>query len=276
MRPVLLKTSLKKKRLVIPVFIPFAGCAHRCVFCDQFGITGARSLPDAGEVARIIEGHLSTWKGGGAKEVAFYGGSFTALSAEEQRRYLTVAKRYVDDFSIDSIRVSTRPDAVTDEIAAMLRGYSVDMVELGVQSMSDEVLALSGRGHTAADSEGALVVLRSNGMSVGVQIMPGLPGDTAETVLETARKVAALKPDFVRIYPTLVLKGTPLHKMYLRGEYRPWEIAEMAEACRQAMRIFEAASVRVIRVGLQPTKELVENLVAGPYHPSFRQYIENV
>lgn len=263
----------RKKKLIIPVFIPFAGCAHQCVFCDQNGITGQKKLPSKDEVENTINTHLSTWKRGGEIEVAFYGGSFTGLSIDEQSFYLGIISSYINRGLIHSIRVSTRPDYIDHERADFLSTHSVKTVELGVQSMSDEVLKLSGRNHTAAHTINAIRTLKEMGFITGVQIMPGLPGDTVETILMTAGELTKPSPDFARVYPTLVLKNTPLHRMFLRGEYRPWALEEMVDVCRQIAKIFEAASIPIIKFGLQPTDELRKNIMAGPFHPSFRQLL---
>lgn len=264
----------RKKQLIIPVFLPFAGCLHQCVFCDQAGITGARAQPDAGAVRRTIDEHLASWKGAGTKEVAFYGGSFTALTPESQKAYLEIAYEYVLGGDIDSIRLSTRPDRVSIDSCSFLMSYGVRTVELGAQSMSDEVLRLSGRGHSAGDTRTAVKTLREAGLNVGLQLMPGLPGDTRATIIMTAEEAARLRPGFVRIYPALVLKGTPLYRMYCSGLYAPWPLMEMVDICRWISTVFREAKIPVIRMGLQPTAELENSLAAGPYHPSFRQLVE--
>lgn len=264
----------RKKQLIIPVFLPFAGCLHQCVFCDQFGITGADAQPDAGAVRRTIDEHLASWKGAGTKEIAFYGGSFTALTPESQKAYLEIAFEYVLSGVIDSIRLSTRPDCVRIDSCSFLMSYGVRTVELGAQSMSDTVLRLSGRGHNVDDTRRAVKVLRDSGLNVGLQLMPGLPGDTRMTIITTADEAARLRPDFVRIYPVLVLKGTPLYRMYRSGLYAPWPLIEMVDICRGISAVFREAKIPVIRMGLQPTAELEKSLVAGPYHPSFRSLVE--
>ncbi|MFQ5735821.1 MAG: elongator complex protein 3 [Thermodesulfobacteriota bacterium] len=267
----------RKKRLIIPVFIPFGGCPHQCVFCDQTGITGGSEMPDAADVRSTVEAYLSTWEksgGAGPREVAFYGGSFTGLAEEVQDAYLEAAAEYIRQGRVDSIRLSTRPDYVDAGVARRLRGYGVGAVELGVQSMSDDVLRLSGRGHTASQTRDAVGVLKAEGLQAGVQIMPGLPGDTVQTVLSTVEEVIALRPAFARIYPTLVLRDTPLYTMYRRGDYAPWGLDEMVSVCREASALFRAAGVKVIRMGLQPTGDLAASFVSGPFHPSFRQLVE--
>lgn len=267
----------RKKRLIIPVFIPFGGCPHQCVFCDQTGITGKAEMPCTDEVNSTIETYLSTWEkagGKGPREVAFYGGSFTGLPKEQQAVYLKTARRFIEEGRMDSVRLSTRPDYMDAGTARFLNGYGVGTVELGAQSMSDAVLKLSGRGHSAADTERAVRVLKEAGIETGIQIMPGLPGDTEETIISTVEETIQLKPAFVRIYPTLVLKDTPLHAMYRAGRYAPWALDEMVPVCKKAAGLFRAAGIPVIRMGLQPTEDLTKALVCGPYHPSFRQLVE--
>ncbi|MCC6502238.1 MAG: radical SAM protein [Deltaproteobacteria bacterium] len=262
------------RRLIIPIFIPFGGCAHQCVFCDQKGITGKAALPGLDEVRQTIEKYLSTWKGKGEKEAAFYGGSFTGLPLDIQNGYLECAGAFVESGKLDSLRLSTRPDYISVEIAAFLRERHVETVELGAQSMVDEVLKASGRGHTAEQTAQAVRVLKDSGMKTGLQLMPGLPGDTFDSVMLTMEEAVKLAPDFVRLYPSLVLKDTPLHRMYLEGSYKPWALDDMVEACAAAKKLFDKAGIPIIRMGLQTTDELVESIVAGPFHPSFRQLVE--
>lgn len=266
----------RKKRLIIPIFIPFGGCPNQCVFCDQEGITGNDAMPSLEEVRTTIESYLATWKGKGEKEAAFYGGSFTGLPKDVQIRYLKEAYGFVAASRIDSIRLSTRPDYINPDIAAYLKEYGVKTVELGVQSMSDEVLRKSGRGHSREDTMKAVKTLKEHGFTIGLQFMPGLPGDDEAAIIDTADEIIALAPDFVRIYPTLILKGTPLHKMYQRGEYAPWPLEKMAAVCGKLSALFSGASIPIIRMGLQPTAELEKSLIAGPYHPSFRQLVEGL
>lgn len=265
----------RKKRLIIPIFIPFGGCPNQCVFCDQKGITGGSALPSIKEVTDTIDSYLSTWKGTGVKEAAFYGGTFTALPEGVQLDYLNAAYGYIKSGKLDNLRISTRPDRITGDIAVYLKGHGVRTVELGVQSMSGEVLRLSGRGHSPKDTVDAVKLLKGFGFETGAQIMPGLPGDTLDSILMTAEAIIALRPDFVRIYPTLVLKNTPLYKMFLSGDYKAWSLEEMVSLCREVSKRFKEADIPVIRMGLQPTADLEANLAAGPYHPSFRQLVEN-
>ncbi|MDH4227515.1 MAG: radical SAM protein [Deltaproteobacteria bacterium] len=264
----------RKKQLIIPIFAPFGGCDKRCVFCDQKKISGASSFPTSAQIEADIEKYLSTWRGGGLKEAAFYGGSFTAIPEVEQRRMLSAAHSFVASGRLDSIRVSTRPDSIDSAVLKLLIGYGVKTIELGVQSFDDEVLKLSGRPHSAADVKRAAVLIKENGLRLGLQLMPGLPGDTEEKATASAEEAAALKPDFVRIYPTLVIKGTELERMYNSGAYEPWTLDRMAMLCSKMLGVFGGFGIKVIRVGLQPTVELEKNIAAGPYHPAFRDMVE--
>lgn len=264
----------RKKQLIIPVFIPSAGCPDICVFCDQKGITGARGLPSIEDIVSTVERYLSTWKGAGRRELAFYGGTFTGLAPDIQKKYLALAQGLVAEDRVHGVRVSTRPDYVSPAIAALLKTSGVATVELGVQSMSDKVLLLSKRGHSSGHTMQAVGILKQAGLKVGAQIMPGLPGDTPETIIDTAKQTIKLMPDFVRIYPCLVLKDTALYEMHQRGEFKPWDIDEMTTVCRVLYGLFKDAGIPVIRWGLQDTESLRESLVAGPYHPSFRQVVE--
>lgn len=268
-----IRSSMAHKRLIIPIFIPFGGCPHKCVFCDQEGISAAKRMPTPQEVSGTIELYLSTWKGNGIREAAFYGGSFTGLPESVQKEYLDAAAPYLKDGRLDALRLSTRPDYINSRICDFLKERGVATVELGVQSMDEHVLHLSGRGHGPDAAVQAVRVLKEAGLKVGLQFMPGLPGDTRETVIETTKRVIALAPDFVRVYPSIVLKDTALHRMYLSGRYTPWPLDEMVSVCVEVKRELDLAGIPVIRMGLQPTKELESSIAAGPYHPSFRQLV---
>ncbi len=262
--------------MIIPFFIPHAGCPHQCVFCNQKNITGQTKSVAASSVPQRIEEYLRTADAAPVR-VAFYGGSFTALPMEMQREYLEAAFPYVKERRIAGIRVSTRPDSISTEVLALLKSYHVDTVELGVQSMDDSVLALSGRGHTASDTIQAARLLHEWGFTVGLQLMPGLPGDTEEGFGHTIEITIALRPAFVRLYPALVIKDTPLESLYREGRFLPLSLEEAVARCRNAMLRFEEAGIMVIRMGLQPTEELEKpgTVVAGPYHPAFRQVVES-
>jgi histone acetyltransferase (RNA polymerase elongator complex component) len=263
--------------LIVPFFISHQGCPHQCVFCNQKKINGnGGELPAACELLDKIDAYrsLSRHKPVG---VAFYGGTFTSLPMIVMERLLMPLQPLLAQGEIDSIRVSTRPDSVDAGIAEFLLRLGVRTVELGVQSMDDEVLALSGRGHTAAHTAEACRILRAVGMEVGMQLMPGLPGDTEVKTLSSLNAVLALCPDFLRIYPTLVIVGTKLATLYETGQYAPLSLDEAVRLCKIMLHAALAAEVKVIRIGLQPTDELEASgsILAGPYHPAFRQLVES-
>lgn len=230
---------------------------------------------DPSSIPRTINEHLRSMRTPERVQVAFYGGSFTALPVGTQTIYLEAVRPFIDSGMIENIRLSTRPDAVTADVLALLKQYQVKTVELGVQSMSDHVLALSSRGQSAADTLNAVTLLRDHGFDIGMQLMPGLPGDTPGTFRETVARVIALRPLFVRIYPAVVIKGTPLEDLYRGGSYRPLSLGEAIELCREAFERFERSGIDVIRTGLQPTDTLTagDAIVAGPYHPAFGQLV---
>lgn len=267
-----------KTHYIIPVFVPDLGCPLQCVFCNQKRITGSAKVPTDAEVATKIADYLQTIpeQPGLVREVAFYGGSFTAVASDLQAQLLKPAYSSKCRGEIDKIRISTRPDAVSEDIMALLSGYGVDIVELGVQSMDDQVLVSAGRGHTSRDVLRASALVKSWGMALGHQLMVGLPGSTGDREISTATEVIALKPDFARIYPCLVLKDTPLADLYRRREYKPLSVEEAVERSKQLLLMFEKAGIPVIRIGLQPSEQinLSGDVIAGPYHPAFRELVE--
>jgi histone acetyltransferase (RNA polymerase elongator complex component) len=263
--------------MIIPFFIPHSGCPHQCVFCNQKNITG-QTKPIAPSVIpqKIIE-YLAVSSSDQPAHVALYGGSFTALPFETQRAYLNAVQPFITAGKIRSIRLSTRPDCITNGVLALLKEYDVTTIELGAQSMDDVVLTRSGRGHTANDTVNAVSLIKSYDFLIGLQLMPGLPGDSADSFMKTIDAVIELKPDFVRIYPSLVIKDTPLEDLYASGRYMPLSLDHAVALCREALEKFELAGIDVIRIGLQPTEELERpgTIVAGPYHPAFRQLVES-
>ncbi len=263
--------------MIIPFFIPHSGCPHQCVFCNQKNITGQKTPPDLSHIAEKITEYVNTKTSDDRVQIAFYGGTFTALPIEMQQACLETAEPFINSGQIRSIRLSTRPDCIDRQILEMLKRHHVDTVELGVQSMDDRVLSLSGRGHSASDTVNAVKQLNELSFKVGLQLMPGLPGDSGKIWMETVEKSIALKPDFVRIYPALVIKDTPLQNLYTAGAYVPLSLEEAVALCKNALLAFDAAGIDVIRIGLQPTEELEKpgTIVAGPYHPAFRQLVES-
>jgi len=268
---------MNKQHYIIPIFVPHKGCPHDCIFCNQKKITGQLGEVTAEEVREKIEEYLRTIPGEGSHiEVAFYGGSFTAIPLDYQRSLLEAAFAYYEKGRLESIRVSTRPDCIDREIGENLKKYGVGTVELGVQSMDDNVLALCNRGHTSGDVVEAVRLLKEYGFAVGVQMMVGLPGDSEEKALRTARELVRLKPDIARIYPALVIRNTYMEELYLKGEFTPLTVEEAAEISKKLFIIFEGSGVNVIRIGLQPTENIMagRDVTAGPFHPSMRQLVE--
>lgn len=260
------------KQRIIPLFIPHAGCPNACVFCDQVKITGA-STPVTPEMVRTeIEKALP--QAGRDSQLAFYGGSFTALPWAVQQGLLAAAQPYLHSGALRDIRLSTRPDAIDDEICRNLREYGVSIVELGCQSLNEGVLLASERGHTAEDTEKAVECLKGHGFSVILQMMTGLPGDHGPESMETAERIIALRPDGVRIYPTVVLRGTKLETMMKAGSYSPQGVEEAVELCARLYQRFLQADIPVIRLGLNPTEELSGGeAVAGAYHPALGELV---
>lgn len=265
------------KSLIVPFFISHKGCPHLCVFCNQAKIAGSGGdLPAAGEILDRIAAYRASGRRKSV-EVAFYGGTFTSLPRPVLERLLLPLQPLVARGEVDSIRVSTRPDSVDAEIVEFLVRMGVRTVELGVQSMDDDVLALSGRGHTAAHTAEACRTLQAAGVAVGMQLMPGLPGDSEEKSLESLNGCLALRPVFLRIYPTLVIVGTKLATLYETGRYTHLSLDEAVRLCKIMLHEALAAEVKVIRIGLQSTRELEASgtILAGPYHPAFRQLVES-
>jgi len=264
---------------VIPIFISHQGCPQRCVFCDQHTITGGAGLEDQPVTPEKVRETIDQWlnrprkERNGGVQVAFYGGSFTGLPTARQRELLAAVKPYIKEGQVDSIRISTRPDYIDEAAIRILKEYSVSIVELGIQSLDQEVLEESLRGHSVRQSEDAIRLLRAKGFTVGAQIMCGLPRDNTSRLMATVKKIAGLAPDFVRIYPVLVLKGSGLEKMYRFRTYKPLSLAKaIALGCRMKA-LFDQQGIKVVRMGLQPSEELAQKVVAGPYHPSFGELV---
>ncbi len=262
------------RRRILPIFIPHLGCPNECVFCDQRRISGSPLPASGAEVTEALERAKS--QGLRGLELAFYGGSFTAIAPAEQEELLGAAQPFYDDGTIVSIRLSTRPDVIDAAVIERLRRHRVSTVELGAQSMVDEVLYASGRGHTAGDTETAARLLKAAGFSLILQMMTGLPGADTERDAETARRIIALGPDGVRIYPTVIVEGTELCRMWRAGTYREHTVEEAVETCAAILPLFEAAGIPVIRLGLNPTEELSGgSAVGGAYHPALGELVRS-
>lgn len=265
--------------LIIPFFIPHAGCPFTCVFCNQWEISGADEVVRPEEIGSFVEEYLKRARRWPDRhvEIAFYGGSFTALPAERQVAYLQAAVEQKTKGLIAGIRLSTRPDFINDEIVERLLAYGVTTVELGVQSLVDEVLQQTCRGHSAQDAFNALRVLRKYPLTVGYQLMLGLPGDSPALARLTLEKTVQVAPDFVRIYPALVLKGTTLAKWYREKKYQPWSLEMAVQTAAEWLGTFSFYKIPVIRLGLQSVENFTEDrdLLAGPYHPAFGELVES-
>lgn len=257
----------------IPLFFPQRACPFQCVFCNQEKITDRGHIPDEAEIKAIIEGHLATFHAGKKHiEVGYFGGTFTGMPFEEQEKYLGIASAYRERGIIHGIRLSTRPDYIDENVLGLLRRMGVTTIELGAQSMDEEVLACSARGHTAGDTAEASRLIREYGFRLGLQMMVGLPGSSPESDLFTARRIAGLGAAETRIYPVLVIRGTKLEEWYENGEYQPLSLEEAVDRLSRIIPEFEEAGVEVTRVGLLTNRGFLEKeFVAGPYHPSIRE-----
>ena len=261
---------------IIPIFVPHKGCPHQCSFCNQKHITGQLEEMTPQKAKEIIELYLSTIDTNKFRtEIAFYGGSFTAIDMEYQTELLKVAYSYVKKGLIKGVRLSTRPDAINEEILDNLKKYGVTEIELGVQSMCDDVLVANERGHTAEDVKKTVELIRNYDFSLGLQQMTGLYNDSCEKDIETARQICKLKPDFVRIYPTLVFNNTVLAQYYKDGLYKPHTIDEAVDLCKKIKLIYDENDIKIIRLGLlMSDDEAKNNYIDGPYHPRFRELVE--
>lgn len=262
--------------LIIPIFLPHLGCREHCLFCNQRAT--APEIPSPPSVRKFIEASLSTFptdKKNRERQIAFYGGSFTAMHKEDQVSYIKEVQPFLSSGLINSVRISTRPDALDEEVLCLLKRYGVKTVEIGAQSMVDQVLLLSHRGHRAEDTVSAISRLRLWGFEVGLHLMIGLPGDTLDHFLQTLDQVIHLRPDFIRVHPTLVLRGAPLEILWRNGEYSPLSLEDAIQWLKKGVLKLERASIPVGRIGLHPTKELEEYLIAGPYHPALHHLIDS-
>ncbi|SHH01645.1 Radical SAM superfamily protein [Thermosyntropha lipolytica DSM 11003] len=264
------------KHFNIPIFIPHLGCPFNCIFCDQKKIASPQGVPEVKDIKDIIEEHLATIPEEAEVEVAFFGGNFTAIRRERQEAYLRQVFPYIEAGRITGIRISTRPDYIDEEILLFLKSWQVKVIELGVQSLHDEVLKASHRGYRAGDVFKACHLIKGHGFMLGIQLMVGLPADSHLRSLESAHLAASLKPDMVRIYPTLVISGTALEEMFVKGEYKPWSLEEAVKTATDMFLLFASQAIPVIRMGLQPSEELRSEgvVVAGPFHPAFGELVK--
>lgn len=266
----------KIKHYTIPVFVPEMACPFQCAFCNQQKISGHYLAPDFSQTDETIRSYLRSFKQNPRfVEVGFFGGTFTGIPAEVQEGYLKVVQPYLKTGQIKGIRLSTRPDYIDEKVLTRLKKYNVTTIELGAQSLNDDVLKASFRGHTAYQVEAASKKIKSFEIDLGLQMMIGLPRDTLDKSMETAKKIIDFGASNTRIYPSLVIKNTAMHRWYLQGKYQPLSIAEAVNWSKVLLPLFENNGVNVIRLGLHPSEGLLNGseLVAGPFHPSFRELV---
>lgn len=267
------------KELIIPVFIPHLGCTHLCVFCNQRKISGQEKLPEIASIEKQVLDYRASCKDLANREVqlAYYGGSFTAIDGEMQEQFLKVAYDLKTRGLIQKIRMSTRCDYLDKTVLERLKRYTVDIVELGVQSMDDEVLSLSQRGHTAEQVRIAARILKEQGIKLGLQMMIALPGDTPQKSLYTAQEIVKLQPDFVRIYPTAIIKDTMLADMWRDGAYEEWDWDLLLDTTAEVAAVFKQADIPIIRIGLQAADNLStdQDLLGGGYHPALGEMVKS-
>ena len=264
------------KQVTIPIFVPHLGCPCQCTFCNQRTITGV--TPMTAECAReVIESHLSTIPSQTHTELAFFGGSFTAIRREDMVSLLQTAIPYLNGGQIRSVRISTRPDAIDREILSILSAYGVTTVELGIQSIGDEVLYACQRGHTARDSYRAAELILQHGLTLGGQMMIGLPASTPEWEEKTARAIVDMGAKEARIYPTVVFANTPLAMQMQCGLYTPLSVEKAVERTVTPLEIFESGDVKLLRIGLCESEGLRDNkaVLGGAYHPAMGELCYN-
>lgn len=261
-------------QLVIPFFIPHAGCPHQCSFCNQRTISGKKTPASPGNSS--LEDAVNLYLGYAGKrpssvQLAFFGGNFLGMGSSSIIKYLEEARSLKDKGLIDTIRFSTRPDTINPATMSLIKDYPVSVIEIGTQSMDPVVLELSLRGHSAEDTVKAAEICMGRGYETGIQMMIGLPGEDRDSCRLTCEAICNIRPDFVRIYPTVVVAGSPLAESYEKGEYIPLETGEAVIRAKELYLNFTARSIRIIRMGLQATDDLIPGttVLAGPYHPAF-------
>ena len=263
------------KHYNIPIFIPELACPNRCIYCNQRHISGQLQAVKPEEIKQIIEQHLATFIRPSEVELAFFGGSFTGIDEKDMLTYLQIVQPYIEQGEIKSIRISTRPDYINEKILDILQQYNVKDIELGAQSLNEEVLAFAKRGHTVRDVENASQLIKSYGFSLGLQMMIGLPLDTVEKSKETAKKILKLGAESTRIYPTLVINNPDLADLYRQNKYKALSLDEAVDWTAEIYKIFSQSSIKILRVGLHPSEALINGteLLAGPFHVSFKELV---
>lgn len=258
----------------ISIFVPHIGCPNKCSFCNQNTITGHTNAPTPQDIVNAVETALQR-SDEFEFEIGFFGGSFTAIDRDYMISLLEAAKPYVESGAVRGIRCSTRPDCIDDEVLTLLKEYGVTTIELGAQSMDDGVLLKNMRGHTSKDVRNASELIKKYKIDLGIQMMTDLYGSSLKLDRRTAREIIKLKPDMVRIYPTVVLKNTYLARLYKEGKYTCTPLKTTVALCAQLVTMFEEKGIKVIRVGLHASKDIKNNMLAGGYHDCFGQLVQS-
>lgn len=259
----------------ISIFVPHAGCPHQCSFCNQKTISGQSYAPKADDVHRIYRQAVTEVKDKENSEIAFFGGSFTAIDRDYMVSLLDAAKCYLGEYGFKGIRISTRPDFIDREILDILKSYGVTSIELGAQSMANHVLKANERGHTAEDVYRASVLIREYGFELGLQMMVGLYKSSFNDELKTMESIIEICPDTVRIYPVVVLKGTKLAELYESGKYKLISFDTVVELCSNMLEEFHMQGIDVIKCGLHASDGVEGNMISGFYHPAFKELCES-
>ena len=258
----------------ISIFVPHKGCPNDCSFCNQRAISGQTVSATVKDVEEAVKTAIKYGVNPKNTEIAFFGGSFTAIEREYMCSLLTAAKHFLDTENFMGIRVSTRPDCIDSEILDLLKEYGVTAIELGAQSMDDDVLLANRRGHTANDVREASKLIKDYGFSLGLQMMTGLYKSDFDKDLQTALEIIKLKPDTVRIYPTVVLKNTHLGYLQEKGEYIAPNVEDSVPLCAKLLCMFEKEDIKVIKLGLHSSETVECDMIGGAYHPAFRELCE--
>lgn len=262
------------KHVNVSLFVPHLGCPNDCIFCNQKTISGKTEPLKKEDILLAVKTAMQGNYDKENSEIAFFGGSFTAIERELMLSYLETVKPFIGTY-FKGIRISTRPDCIDEEILSILKSCGVTSIELGAQSMCEDVLIKNNRGHTPEDTENAVRLIKKSGFSLGLQMMTGLYGSDTEKDRYTARKFVEMKPDTVRIYPTVVLKSTCLEALFRKGEYTPPSLSDSVKLCAELLELFHENNIKVIRLGLHSGGNVEEGFVAGVYHPAFRELCEN-
>lgn len=260
----------------IPIFIPHSGCPNNCSFCNQHVICDTLSAPKAKDVTEILSNACENITCSEDIEIAFFGGSFTAVDRGYMVSLLNAAKPFIQEYNLSGIRISTRPDCINDEILSILKDYNVTSIELGAQSMCDHVLLTNDRGHTAEDIRNSVRLIKDYGFSLGLQMMVGLYNSSYEDELFTANEIIALAPETVRIYPVVILLGTKLAELYQSGVYKPSDFDAVVSVCTDLLELFASNNINVIKLGLHSSESVESQILGGFYHPAFREICEGM